>query len=90
MEFQKQDDDDLKFLAGYVYEKVFLHYTTKQWGMKPSDVDGAVTARVPVFIGCDDRYFQDKLSGDSLWRLYCHGSRNYQQSEDKAAIEHIF
>ena len=60
LEFQKQDDNDLKFLANYVYEKVFLHYTTKQWGMKPSDVDGAVTARVPVFIGCDDRYFQDK------------------------------
>lgn len=63
LEFQKQDDDDLKFLANYVYEKVFLHYTTKQWGMKPSDVDGAVTARVPVFIGCDDRYFQDKYQG---------------------------
>ena len=28
LEFQKQDDDDLKFLANYVYEKVFLHYTT--------------------------------------------------------------
>ena len=33
LEFQKQDDDDLKFLANYVYEKIFLHYTTKQWGV---------------------------------------------------------
>lgn len=66
LEFQKQDDNDLKFLAEYVYEKVFLHYTTKQWGVDPKEVDGAVTARVPVYISCDDRYFQDKYQGIPL------------------------
>ena len=66
LEFQKQDDTDLKFLANYVYEKVFLHYTTKQWGVKPDEVDGAVTARVPVYISCDERYFQDKYQGIPL------------------------
>ena len=66
LEFQKQDDTDLKFLANYVYEKVFLHYTTKQWGVKPNEVDGAVTARVPVYISCDERYFQDKYQGIPL------------------------
>lgn len=63
LEFQKQQDADLKFLAQYVYEKVFLHYTTKQWGVAPGQVDGAVTARVPVYIGCDERYFQDVYQG---------------------------
>ncbi len=63
LEFQKQDDDDLKFLANYVYEKIFLHYTTKQWGVKPDEVDGAVTARVPVYLSKDNRYFQDKYQG---------------------------
>ncbi len=63
LEFQKQNDDDLKFLAEYVYEKVFLHYTTKQWGVSPKGVDGAVTARVPVYISKDNRYFQDKYQG---------------------------
>lgn len=66
LEFQKQDDEDLKFLANYVYEKVFLHYTTKQWGVNPNEVDGAVTARVPVYISCDERYFQDKYQGIPL------------------------
>lgn len=66
LEFQKQDDSDLKFLAEYVYEKVFLHYTTKQWGVSPQEVDGAVTARVPVYISKDDRYFQDKYQGIPL------------------------
>ncbi len=66
LEFQKQDDDDLKFLANYVYEKIFLHYTTKQWGVSPKDVDGAVTARVPVYLSKDNRYFQDKYQGIPL------------------------
>lgn len=66
LEFQKQDDADLKFLADYIYEKVFLHYTTKQWGVAPGEVDGAVTARVPVYIGCDNRYFQNKYQGIPL------------------------
>ena len=66
LEFQKQDDDDLKFLANYVYEKIFLHYTTKQWGLSPNDVDGAVTARVPVYLSKDNRYFQDKYQGIPL------------------------
>ncbi|CDE62550.1 uDP-galactopyranose mutase [Fusobacterium sp. CAG:439] len=66
LEFQKQNDEDLKFLAEYVYEKVFLHYTTKQWGKKPSEIDGSVTARVPVYISKDNRYFQDKYQGIPL------------------------
>lgn len=66
LEFQKQDDDDLKYLANYVYEKIFLDYTTKQWGVSPTDVDGAVTARVPVYLSKDNRYFQDKYQGIPL------------------------
>ena len=63
LEFQKQDDEDLKNLAKFVYEKIFLYYTTKQWGTAPEGVDGAVTARVPVYLSRDNRYFQDKYQG---------------------------
>lgn len=63
LEFQKQEDEDLKFLANYIYEKIFLNYTIKQWGINPNEVDSAVTARVPVFLSKDDRYFQDKYQG---------------------------
>ncbi len=66
LEFQRQDDDDLKYLANYVYDKVFYHYTTKQWGVSPVDVDDAVTARIPVYLSKDDRYFQDKYQGIPL------------------------
>ena len=60
LELRQSNDKDLEFLAQYVYEKVFLGYTIKQWGVKPEDLDPSVSARVPVYISHDDRYFQDK------------------------------
>ncbi len=59
LELKKSNDEDLQFLADFIYEKIFLNYTAKQWGMKPEDMDSAVTARVPIFIGRDNRYFND-------------------------------
>lgn len=63
LELRKTNDADLEFLAQYVYEKVFLGYTVKQWGVKPEDLDASVSGRVPVYISRDDRYFQDKYQG---------------------------
>jgi len=63
LELRKTEDKDLKFLADFIYEKVFLHYTEKQWGIKPEEIDPLVTARVPVVISRDDRYFQDRYQG---------------------------
>ena len=42
-----------------LYEKFFKNYTRKQWGMDPSELDAAVTSRVPVRTNRDDRYFTD-------------------------------
>ncbi len=66
LQLREAGDADLGFLADYVYEKVFLHYTLKQWGMKPEDIAPSVTARVPVYVGRDNRYFQDKYQGIPL------------------------
>ena len=63
LKLREQQDADLKFLADYVYEKVFLQYTLKQWGIGPEELDPTVTGRVPVYISRDDRYFQDKYQG---------------------------
>ncbi len=57
MELRKKNDPDLQEIADYVYENVFLHYTMKQWGQTPDEIDPSVTGRVPIFIGDDDRYF---------------------------------
>ncbi|MBQ6131712.1 MAG: UDP-galactopyranose mutase [Selenomonadaceae bacterium] len=61
LELKKSADADLQFLADFVYEKIFLHYSEKQWGLSPEKIDGAVTARVPIFVGRDDRYFNDRF-----------------------------
>ena len=62
-ELREQRDADLAEIADFVYKNVFLYYTQKQWGQTPDQVDPSVTARVPVFISRDDRYFQDEFQG---------------------------
>jgi UDP-galactopyranose mutase len=42
-----------------LYEKMFRGYTRKQWGLDPSQLDACVTARIPVRLSRDDRYFND-------------------------------
>jgi UDP-galactopyranose mutase len=42
-----------------LYEKFFRGYTRKQWGLDPSELNAAVTARVPVRTNRDGRYFTD-------------------------------
>jgi UDP-galactopyranose mutase len=44
-----------------LYEKFFQGYTRKQWGMDPSELDKAVTSRVPTRTNTDDRYFTDSF-----------------------------
>ena len=51
-----------------LYEKFFRGYTRKQWGLDPSELDKSVTARVPVRLNRDDRYF-----GDTYQYMPAHG-----------------
>lgn len=63
LKLREQQDEDLRAIADYVYENVFLRYTMKQWGQTPEEIDPAVTGRVPVVISYDNRYFGDKYQG---------------------------
>ncbi|HED6595505.1 TPA: UDP-galactopyranose mutase [Campylobacter coli] len=54
---------NLKFLCDFIYEKIFYHYTLKQWQCEPQDLDASVFQRVPVNISLDDRYFTDRFQG---------------------------
>ncbi len=56
----KDEDQVIKKFGEYVFEKVFIHYTAKQWGVPIEEVDTSVINRVPVILGYDDRYFQDE------------------------------
>ena len=61
LDLLKCNDDDLRKLAEYIYDKVFKNYTMKQWGISPEQIDPSVTARVPISISYDNRYFHDKF-----------------------------
>ena len=66
LEMRQNADPEIDAIADYVYEHVFVHYTMKQWGQKPEEIDPNTTARVPVFLSRDDRYFQDTYQGMPL------------------------
>lgn len=59
-ELINHDEDDIKDFGKYVYNKVFENYTAKQWNITVDKIDTSVINRVPVILGYDDRYFQDK------------------------------
>ena len=42
-----------------LYEKIFKHYTKKQWDKYPSELDASVLLRLPCRTSTDDRYFSD-------------------------------
>ena len=62
-ELLASEDKEIHELAEYVHKNIFLYYTQKQWGISPEEIDPSVTARVPVLISYDNRYFQDKHQG---------------------------
>jgi UDP-galactopyranose mutase len=59
LKMRQSSSAETRRVADFIYEKVFLHYTTKQWGLRPEELDPSVSARVPVHLSYDDRYFQD-------------------------------
>ncbi len=66
LELRQNPDPEIAAIADYVYEHVFVHYTMKQWGQTPEEIDPNTTARVPVRLSQDDRYFQDAYQGMPL------------------------
>ena len=60
LRLRENKDEAIRELADYVYENVFVKYTGKQWGLKPDEIDPAVTARVPVILTEKDGYFTDE------------------------------
>lgn len=63
MKLKENPNPQVKAIADYVYENIFLHYTMKQWGQTPEQISAEVTGRVPVLISHDNRYFQDTYQG---------------------------
>ena len=103
LKLRKAKGEDLKLIADFVYEKIFLNYTKKQWGLEPEEIDPEVTGRVPILISRDNRYFQDKYQGipragytEMLSKMLDHKNitvqlnTDYQELSAKDTYDHIF
>lgn len=60
LDMKQSDNTLIRDFADFVFEKVFLHYTEKMWGLTPEQIDPAVTARIPIRLSYDNRHFQHK------------------------------
>lgn len=60
------EDVVLNSVGRDLYEKFFLNYTRKQWGLDPSELKAGVAARIPVRTNTDDRYFTDTFQAMPL------------------------
>jgi UDP-galactopyranose mutase len=54
------EDVILNSVGRDLFEKFYLNYTRKQWGLEPSQLSAGVAARIPVRTDDDDRYFTDQ------------------------------
>eukprot|EP01064_Diplonema_japonicum_P015057 TRINITY_DN22821_c0_g1_i1.p1 TRINITY_DN22821_c0_g1~~TRINITY_DN22821_c0_g1_i1.p1 ORF type:complete len:482 (+),score=174.54 TRINITY_DN22821_c0_g1_i1:53-1447(+) len=57
---QNGEEAALSRVGPQLYEKIFKHYTKKQWDKYPSELDASVLMRLPCRTTTDDRYFPDK------------------------------
>ncbi|WP_410216275.1 UDP-galactopyranose mutase [Paracoccus sp. (in: a-proteobacteria)] len=80
---QTSEDVVVSTVGRDLYEKFFRGYTRKQWGMDPSELASAVTARIPTRTNRDDRYF-----GDSFQKMPAEGyTRMFQRMLDHPNID---
>ncbi len=63
LELKKSNDPLIRNVAQFVYENLFLNYTTKMWNLKPDEIDESVTARIPIILSYRNTYFNDKYEG---------------------------
>ena len=63
---RSSEDVVLNSVGRDLYEKFFLNYTRKQWGLEPAQLKAGVAARIPVRINTDDRYFTDTFQAMPL------------------------
>lgn len=59
LNLKQESEPLLAELAEFIYQRAFVNYTCKQWGVTPESISPEVTARVPVVVSRDDRYFTD-------------------------------
>merc|ERR1719399_94950 len=58
-EAKNGEEAALSRVGPLLYERIFKHYTKKQWDKYPAELDASVLMRLPCRTSTDDRYFGD-------------------------------
>lgn len=58
-EVETAEDQIVSQVGRELFELFFAGYTKKMWGVKARELDKSVTARIPLRLNRDDRYFTD-------------------------------
>jgi len=73
LDLLSHEEKQINELGQLIYEKIFVNYTAKQWGIPIEKIDVSTINRVPVVTGYDDRYFCDSIQmmpKDGFYRLF--------------------
>lgn len=57
---RNSDDPDIRKLADELYEKVFVGYNAKMWGLKPEELDPSIPGRLPIRISYNNKNCKKK------------------------------
>ncbi|MGI4777724.1 MAG: UDP-galactopyranose mutase [Janthinobacterium lividum] len=57
------EEQALYLMGKDLYEAFFKGYTTKQWGMAPSELPASILKRLPVRFNYDDNYYASRHQG---------------------------
>lgn len=89
MKLRENEDPDIREIAEYVYQNIFLKYTMKQWGQTPEEISPEVTGRVPIVISYDNRYFKDKYQSVPLhgFTLMFENMLNHPNIEVRTGVD---
>jgi UDP-galactopyranose mutase len=60
---QTFEEQALRFVGKDLYDAFFKGYTTKQWGMHPSELPASILKRLPVRFNYDDNYYASTYQG---------------------------
>ncbi|WP_240222394.1 UDP-galactopyranose mutase [Rheinheimera hassiensis] len=89
LKLRETADPELRELADWIYQNIFVNYTMRQWGIKAEDIAPEVLARVPVVLSRDDRYFHDNYQAIPaagytalISRLLSHQNINVQLQQN--------
>lgn len=92
---RSSEDVVLNSVGRDLYEKFFLNYTRKQWGVDPSELKAGVAARIPTRTNTDDRYFTDTFQAMPLHgytkmfqRMLDHPNITVELGVDFADVRH--